>query len=547
MLLTAARALPLIVAALAVAWISLYAMLETGPVFNTPDETSNYIAAGEFSRSGRLYLESDLTRIDRENLLHTRGFITHQGRAVPMQFHGHTVFWGSMMKIFGADAWRYVGPALALFFIIFLHRLFRLAAPKASPVLFLFCFAAPSVIYLLGRPFLSASLATVLTVPAFCYAISYIRTRNRTALLLFSVFLALSLQARPDNIPLALAALYLVIGQARGTWFNRAMLRDGAIFLLVFAVLFVIPVMALNQLTYGSPLTFGYQLVDQTVGLRDTPAQSLSGVARLLRLVRNILFPFDTSTVSALAGLIKYIILLSPLLALAALSNLDRLVSQLIDSKQRWRVVGALALAGYLVFSRAAEGLYGMVRLTPDIVDSLARYWMPLYLVLLVASWRSLARIKLRWVQAVVAVLALALGSFGIFQQWQQSYVPMTRDINESADVWGKVARSTERDAVIYCDRVDKFIVPHRTVAAWWETGSSTTYDPVLLARSAARVLDLGRPVYLEKNAVETFALRPVLTEHGLALDRTRRTRDLLEIIVRPPQDDQVDTPPNPP
>jgi hypothetical protein len=160
---------------------------------------------------------------------------------------------------------------------------------------------------------------------------------------------------------------------------------------------------------------------------------------------------------------------------------------------------------------------------------------MPLYLILIVVGWQALARLKWKWAQAAVGVLALVLGSYAVFQQWPQSFGPMTNNTNQAAKSWSKVARSTETDAVIYCARTDKFIVPHRTVAAWWETSADSTYDPVLLARSAARILGMGRPVYLVKDAVDTFALRPVLTDHGLALRPTRRSRALVEIIIRPP------------
>lgn len=529
------RALPFLIAALLVTTVCLYPPLRTGPVFNTPDETSNYLAAREFGEHGTLYYENELTRVDEENLLHSRGFITHQGRAVPMQFLGHPFFWGCTFKLFGPRAWLFVPLLLGLFFIIYLHRLFRLAAPTAAPVLFLFAFAATPLIYLLGRPFLSASLATVLTVPTFYHAIRYGRTRSTTQLLLCSAFLSLALFARPDNLPLALPALYLLISHAAGTVFNRSVLRDIALFALVFTVLFVIPVLVLNQLTYGSPLTYGYHLVDQAYGLRDAPTPELAGWERLLRSARNLVFPFDVSLTAALSGLFKYFILLTPLLALAALIRANRLVLLLGTPGRRWRTAAVLILAGYLVISRASGNLHGMGNLTPNILDSLARYLMPLYLILLVASWKNLDRLKRPRLQAATALLALGLGMYGLFLQWDQSYVTMTRTVRKDVFVTDRVLRKTEPDAVIYCGLRDKYLVPHRTVAAWWETGSGSAYDPHLLARSATRVLDLGRAAYLEDRKMDLDELRSVLAQNGLKLVKQEHQMNLYEIVKLPP------------
>lgn len=530
----AVRALPLLIALALMATVCLYPMLRTGPVFNTPDETSNLISARQFGEHGTLYFENELTRVDQENLLHPRGFITHQGRAVPMQFLGHPFFWGCAFKLFGPRAWLFVPLLLGLFFTIYLHRLFRLAAPTATPVLFLFAFAATPTIYLLGRPFLSASLATVLTVPAFYHAIRYARTRGTIQLLLFSAFLSLALFARPDNLLLALPALYLVISQATGTVFSRAVLRDAALFALVFIVLFVLPLLVLNQLTYGSPLTYGYQLADQAFGLRDAPAPELDGGARLLRRVRNLVFPFDFSFTAALSGLFRYFVLLTPLLTLAALLRANDLVRLLRSPGRNWRVIGALLLAAYLVISRSSGNLHGMDRLAPNILDSLARYWMPLYLVLLVAGWKNLARLRWPWIRVAAALLALVLGTHGLYFRWDQSYRPMTRKVREADFVSGRVLGKTDPDAVIYSGMRDKYLVSHRTVAAWWETGSGSCYNPHLLARSVTRVLDLGRTAYLWDRRLDLQELRSVLAQNGLRLKKEKFRKNFYAIIRLP-------------
>jgi len=531
------NALPLLVAIVLVAVVCLYPLQRTGTVFSTPDETSSYLTARAFSEHGGLYLEDELTRVDREDLLHTRGFITHGGRAVPMQFLGHPLLWGFSLKLLGDRALILVPVLLGLFFTVYCYRLFRLTAPAASPVLFLFLFTASPVVYLLGRPFLSVSLAAVLTVPTFFHAIRYTRTRRATELLLCSAFLSLALLARPDNLLIALPAIFLVVLPTGATLFSRIVLRDLALFSLVFLILFVAPVLLLNQLTYGSPVTFGYHLADQTIGLRAVPAPDLSGGARLLRVARNLVFPFDVSIGAALSGLVKYFVILTPLLTLAALLHAGPLVRILRTPGRRWRAIAGLILAGYLVISRSNDALHGMARLAPDIVDSLARYWMPLYLVLLVAAWKGLARFKRPLVQAMVALLALGLGLHGLFSQWDQSFFALTQRVHIAALTGKGTLHKIEPDAVIYCGRSDKYLVPYRTVAAWWVTGSDNRCDLDLVARSAARVLDLGRPVYVLDAEVEREELRSALGRYGLDLKRTGRMNRLLAVFRPQPPD----------
>jgi len=542
------RAAAFLAAAVPVIIIGFFPLLRNGPVFNTPDETSNYIAAREFAEQGRFSLENELTAADRENLQHPRGFITHEGRAVPMQFLGLPLFWGCAFKLLGLKAWLVVCPALALLFTFYLHRLFRQVAPAASPYAFLFLFAATPLVTLLGRPFLSASLALVLTVPAFDHAIRYARTGSRRQLVLLSVWLTLALLVRPDNIPLALPALYLVISHTHQAALNRRVGRDALIFLLVFTVLFAAPVLTLNTLTYGSPATFGYQLMDRQTGLRGAPAGELGGGAQLLRTARNILFPFEVSLRGAATGVLRYFVLLTPLLFLAALPRLGGLARALRTPGHRWRPAAAVLLAAYLVISRASDGLHGMDRLVPGILDSLARYWMPLYLVLLVAGWQTLAqRLRPAW-QTAAALAALVLGLYGLFLQDHQSCLKATEEIRYRSGLWRFITEASEPDAVIYTGISDKYIVPFRTTASWWETQGGSDYEPQRLARSARRVLDLGRPAYLADATVDLETLRPALARQGLILEETRFRENLRAIIEGPAEPRQaVDTPAAPP
>lgn len=538
------RAGVFLAAALPVIVIGLFPLLRNGPVFNTPDETSNYIAAREFAEHGRFYLENELTALDRENLQHPRGFITHEGRAVPMQFLGLPLFWGLAFKLLGLKAWLVVCPALGLLFTVYLHRLFRQAAPSAAPSAFLFFYAAPPLVCLLGRPFLSASLALVFTVPVFDHAIRYARTGARRQLALLAAWLSLALLVRPDNIPLALPALYLVISHIAGAAVNRRVGRDALIVLLVFVVLFAVPVLTLNTMTYGSPTTFGYQLMDRQTGLRGEPAGELDGGARLLRTARNILLPFEVSLRGAATGVLRYFVLLTPLLFLAALPRLGALARALRTPGHRWRTAAALLLAAYLVVSRSSDGLHGMDRLVPGILDSLARYWMPLYLVLLVAAWQTLARRLRPGRQTAAALAALVLGLYGLFLQGDQSYLKMTGSVHYRSGLWRFITEASEPDAVVYTGLNDKYIVPWRTTASWWATKSSSDYDPRRLARSARRVLDLGRPAYLADATVDLERLRPALAGQGLGLEETRFREKLYAIVRRPAERRQaVDRP----
>ena len=66
--------------------------------------------------------------------------------------------------------------------------------------------------------------------------------------------------------------------------------------------------------------------------------------------------------------------------------------------------------------------------------------------------------------------------------------------------------------------------MPFRDVAAWWN--GREFYDAEVVARSIARVVPTGRPVYLfRESEVHTKELDTFLAEYGLKTSRVSGTR----------------------
>ena len=78
-----------------------------------PDENASYIFTRALADTGKLWYEKDFLAGDEENLLHPRGAITHDGRAVPFNFLGLPVLYAPFYKVLGEDT-RYVGVAIAV-------------------------------------------------------------------------------------------------------------------------------------------------------------------------------------------------------------------------------------------------------------------------------------------------------------------------------------------------------------------------------------------------------------------------------------------------
>ena len=72
--------------------------------FNSPDETTRYLAAQNFAETGSLYLEDEITTADPQYSTGTRGFAQHNGRSVPTYSQLPLMVLGIATYLFGGAA-----------------------------------------------------------------------------------------------------------------------------------------------------------------------------------------------------------------------------------------------------------------------------------------------------------------------------------------------------------------------------------------------------------------------------------------------------------
>jgi hypothetical protein len=443
--------------------------------FSTPDEAANRLAALTIRKTGQPFLPIPFP--DPEDVAHPRAWYSlNDNVAIPV----------------------YPPVLIYVFALLTLLRDLGYFLIIAWPASGIGAFAA-GVAGLLprGRRWLAA-LAPVLGTPAFYWFVRpWMNISSLLAWLAWALLAWSRWRATGRNAWLAIALLAVGAGAAVRPDYTAYVLPIAVLLSLaeapsafrrIFAWTFVAGLAALvanlilNRLITGHAFQAAYQLA---IAREEGPAAG----SHWFHLVNTLLFPMGLPTGSTLAWfLYKYCIALRPvvLLLVAQLA----LWPLLADDERRTRSlrVAAVVLMILFMLSRMDRGLFGAERPEGLMVDSIPRYWTPVYLFAALPPLLFVGRLRspLPFRAGLVFLFALTLASV------HELYARMVHD-NHARDAaryeLDDLTARLPHDAIVYSPVYDKVLWSRFSVADA-ENISKT-------GRSMRRALEREYPVYL--------------------------------------------------
>lgn len=495
-----------------------------GTSFRSPDEHASYLFTKTMGETGSLSYTRDYLQGDAENLLHPRGAITHDGNAVPFNYLGSYVLYVPAYLVLGENT-RYIAIPLALLTIVSLAATGAVLIPKHPWVAWIAILGASPIVYYANRPFLNTLPAMAFLAFGIALLFRYFRARSPTSwrwLAGGSAAFAIAAFARYEYV--IFEGLFMGIFLLHKHRLDvRDTVRDMAIFSSVVLVLFIVPVLILNQLTYGSPLTFGYGLFNEAYfPSRSGDGSLLTSIGPMVRSVLLPAYPFDLG----LAGnaFINQMLRVAPVFAAVALMGLIGVAWR--RAIQPRFLLAYLALGVYIFLYRGAGYSWLADSSTPDFEASIVRYVLPLYMACYLLAVYALAQIDTPYLAGGLAIAVAIAGVFGVMHGVDGNLIHIRTQVRAGDELMLRdVVPNTEPDSLIYTDIFDKTIGPYRDVASWWGGVRGTHegfFQPSDVARSMSRVVG-SRPIYLyvfEEDYIVP-SLNPALEAQDLKLIST--------------------------
>ena len=500
-------------------------------VFNSPDETSDYIFTKTFAETGKLWYTKDYLALDNVQLQHPRGGLTDGNRVVFYSYLGLPVPYGLLYKVVG-DNLQYISFVFAAVSAWALYRACALIFEAKAWEVWAVVLGFTPLIYYLNTPYFNATPAlTLLFVSIWMFA-RYFRSSERRYMVLAAACAALVVAFRYEYVlfvtPLAAWALQIKHGNLR----SREFAKDAGIYCGALLVLFAVPLLYLNRETYGSFTSYGPGLFNQIYFPDRTLNAGGSIVVRAFRTVWFMLFPSEVPNVPLLGkNLVRLTIGMAPLFTIAAmLGGIAIIKGRSLSLRQIGFMV---VLAAYVLIYAGTTDTFQSAISLPSLRTSVVRYWLPVYTL---AFFLGVYALRTHRGEALAYVLALGIvitGPLSVYRWTDGSLADLRSQLRSSTAAYEQeVMLNTEPNAVIYAGRSDKFIAPYRDVAAWWN--SSRSYEVHMVADSMARVSRTGRPVYIVREPeVDIGELDGALAPYALDLAGVRGT-NLYHLLPAP-------------
>ncbi len=465
-------------------------------VFNSPDETTRYLAAETFAETGNLYIEDDITWSDPSYATGPRGFAQHNGRSVPTYSPAPLVLFGLLSMIFGGAAPFMLAIVPGLLFVVlavFIRRLLP-TAPVYLPWIFL---GVAPLWYWTSRVYMDLSLTFLFVAVALLVLTRAVQLKSEKHLFYGGAALGAAALSRIPEAPMLFIfgfAFMLAVAHQIQTDRNGT-LRLGAIYAASIAASFIIPLMILNWWVNGSPATVSYTLLfEQHFPELVEPASNV--LLEPFRLIWLALFPQPVDFSVVYSTFTYQVLFQNPYLFFIGAVGLTQ-SGGLIARKFGGYGTVVLAIAFiYMVLSRNAPGTFLAGIDEPDLRASLVRYWMPLYLLLGIGAVLALHRLPHR-ISLLLVIAFVVSSAYHIWYTGPESVSALERNYGTNSERYAQFYdEHTEADALIVAGSAfDKFTVPYRrTIGIWPDTATETNLQH--LADTGAEAHRRGTPVY---------------------------------------------------
>ncbi|MFC1788012.1 ArnT family glycosyltransferase [Patescibacteria group bacterium] len=467
-----------------VVFLSTLFLTQGNGLYISPDESANAFFAKQFSETGTLQYFEPLN-LKLADLLHPRSMVSLYGQLVPSSFVGLPVLFGIVGFAFGEVAVNVVTPFLALLAVLawygLVKKVFDQKIAWLSAVVLAF---HPAWWYYQARSMMHNVLFVSLLIFGGYFLLRRPFVKHQWLNELSSgLFFGLSIFVRGSEVIwIFLALLFLGI-----IYRSRLHFRTVVIFLGSIAIA-LLPMLVLNQSTYGHPFEIGYTAKSQLsetlidpLGQKANQEQNKSLLLSFRTQVEEVLspaFPFGLHPRAILRNVYSHGLALFWWLTILAVIGFLVFILKISRLKNR-QIQGGYYLWFFLGITAWLAIMYGSWTFSdnPDpkaitIGNSYLRYWLPVFVLStpLIAqgiSWLAqLTKNKTTELIAVVVLLTacLALSTQVVFATPGDGLIQIKQTLIRSKEIQSKVLRLIEPGAVIIVDRADKIFFPHRSV-----------------------------------------------------------------------------------
>ena len=484
--------------------------------FQSADENGNHITTKLYAETGKLYYYTDYSRLDYENYLHPRSFITYNGRVVFTQFFGLPIVYGPIYLFFEDNVGIVLSIVFSLLSLIFFVKTVSLIFPKTEIYAIIAFLSILPIIYYFNHPYFNATPAISFFIIAFYYLVKFYKFEYNNYYLLSVFFFSISMFCRNNY---GIFIFILLTSVLVNKYTNKKLLivkylLISGIFATVFAIL---PTALLNFEMYGSPLLHGNALLNEyIIGL---PPSSCGMSA--------IFFP-------------------SPVIPEVILKNMDRLFLKFLPIVSFLSIIGLLYLIRekklnrycilyliffiYLLCYRGSSLTYNAYQFEYIGLNvAIIRYWLIAYIVLaLFMTGGLLAISKLnKKVVTILCITILIITSINtLFVGTQYSLIRECNVLSQLDERASAIQKEIGEESIVYSCYQGKILsLRNIEVASWWQG----TYDPIKLTDSMARMYEnTNYSIYLYKDKyADINELNEILRNQNLTLKKTENVTDL--------------------
>ena len=469
------------------------------PIFNSPDETANYLFSRLYAKNGK-FVYDDMLAVASAGYILPRSMQVVFSRVVPTAFIGLPLIYGSISKIIGVNWMVLFTPIIMALALLVLYWSLWVNFDKKIAWLTVFLIAInPAWLYSATRPMMTTGLFVSLVLLALaCYFLT-LKYQRTSLYALTGAFVGLALLVRVSEIIwlLPLAILLIFIFRKKTYWLG-----------LIISLICVLPSLALigtyNYKHFASPWQFGYNSI--------TAAPSRA-------FIKTIIFPFGFNLAKSWQHFYEYTYFLFPCWTALSIISLLFVVYLLYKKNKLNFWIGSflgLLLVLYLIIYYGSWTFFDNPR--PGAItigSSYVRYFLPVMLLSAPLIAILLTRLKNKITFIVISIIVLFGLTYSSYQSvWlgaDEGVRSLKITLAEYKIVRGKILQLTPASSIIIAGRMDKAIYPLRRV-----------YSGVTDWKVVAKFLFPKIPAYLlskELSTSELAAKRDEIKSFGLQLE----------------------------
>jgi len=445
--------------------------------FTWPDETANHFFINNYIENSNFTAAEPLNEI-AGNLIKPRSFNIHEGNLVPGSFLGMLLIYGLVGKIVGIFLIKFLTPLLAVLAGLFFYKiLLKIFKPNIAFISALLFFLNPAWWYYANFSMLPNIAFLSFLIIGIFYLLKVnkdIKQNNYFYLILGSFFASLSLIIRTNEVLWILGILILLV-----LIYHKKIKWHYLVISIAVMVLVFLPVIYYNNLTYGSPLSFGYLRISQGSSLAEQlPTEFAATDSGLFNLTKFIVLPFGFSAGSFMSNFNNYYIQLFWWLFIPAVIGLLSLIKNFHKQSKGVLMLIFIGVSLYLTIYYGSWVFEDrMTLLLNKIGISYVRYFLPIYILSLpfvaIFSLHFVDLFKNKNFKIFISSFLIAIILFFniniLYVSGNDNLLKTKKTIAEYNEINKIILENTEANSVIISQRSDKIFFPERKVISRWQ------------------------------------------------------------------------------